>query len=62
MQATRQRKTEIELAEQVVELGAALNDCERAIRDAHTARQRVIDLLCRLGRRPGPDFVSGEAA
>lgn len=62
MRATTQRKTEIELAEQVVELGAALNDCERAIRDAHTARQRVIDLLCLLGGRPGPDFVGSNAA
>lgn len=62
MFTTRQRKTEIELAEQVIELGAALNDCERAIRDARTARQRVIDLLVLLGGRPGPDFVGSEAA
>lgn len=58
MNATTQRAHEIELAEEIVQLGAALHDCEAAIRDAHEARRRVIRLLAILGQRPGPDFVA----
>lgn len=61
MNATRQRATEIEFAEKMVQLGACHHDLEAALRDAEQARRDLIRLLAILGGKPGPDFVSDAA-
>lgn len=58
MYATARRATEIDLAEEIVQLGATLNELEAAVRDAQESRRRVVRLLAILGQRPGPDFVA----